>query len=308
MPTAPPSLNSNPIPFIIAGPTGVGKTDFAADFAERVGGEIVCADAFQLYRGLGILTAQPDPTITRRVPHHLYGTIDPAESLNAAQFAKLASPILEEIRTRGRVPILVGGSGLYLRAVSGGLDPIPAPDPALRARLTAMEPGEALRQLEILDPAAAAAIDTHNPRRVKRALEIVIQTGRPLADSRVASVRASREWRGICLVRERAELRARIAGHVAAMFDRGVIDEVAALGVVGATASMAIGLSEVREVLAGRMDPSTAIERMTTATCRYAKRQLTWFRNQTNFWPVILSSNRPDRSALAEALAVFRQP
>ena len=170
-----------------------------------------------------------------------------------------------------------------------------------------MEPGEALRQLEGLDPAAAAAIDTHNPRRVKRALEIVIQTGRPLADSRAASVRSSREWRGVCLVRERAELHARIAGHVSAMFDRGVTDEVAALGVVGATASMAIGLSEVREVLAGRMDPSTAMERMKTATRRYAKRQLTWFRNQTKFPTVILSPNRPDRDALAEALAAFQQ-
>jgi tRNA dimethylallyltransferase len=298
VPSALPSLNSKPTPFIIAGPTGVGKTAFAADFAQRVGGEIVCADAFQVYRGMAVLTAQPDVRTMARARHHLYGVIDPARSFNAAHYAAMLAPTLEDIQSRGCVPVLVGGSGLYLRAATGGLDPLPEPDVSLRARLSAMTCEQALRELEALDPEAAGSIDSQNPRRVKRALEIVIQTGRPLAESRAASSRAAGAWRGICLVRDRAELHARIARNVATMFESGVVDEVAALGAVGPTAGMAIGLSEVRDVLAGRLTREAAIESISITTRRYAKRQLTWFRNQTNFPQVTLSPNRPNSEAL----------
>ncbi len=284
--------DNNPRPpnriLVIVGPTGVGKSEMAASLAERIGAEIVCADAFQAYRGLEILTAQPGSELTSRAPHHLYGTIPVTESLDAAAFAERARAVMEGILSRGRTVLLVGGSGLYLRAILEGFDPLPPVDTALRARLTELPLEELQRQLREADPAALDAVDSHNPRRVQRALEIVLQTGRSLASARAHAASRRLPHSGWYLARSREALDRRIASNVARMFERGVVPEARRLASVGATASKAIGWREVRAVAEGQLTEEAARTQITAATRAYAKRQRTWFRNQTNYLPMVL--------------------
>jgi len=284
-------LNPNNNPFVLAGPTGAGKSAFAVELADRLGGEIVCADAFQVYRGMAILTAQPGEAERAAVPHHLYGIRDPREALDAARFAAAARAACGEIQARGRLPVLVGGSGLYLEAVVSGFDPLPPVDPALRARISSMAPEDVLRELQQLDPGAVSLIDVRNPRRVARALEIVIQSGGPLAAARRRG--PASPLRGCVLVRAKPELDARILRNVERMFEAGVMDEVALLGETGPTASRAISLREVREVLAGTLAVEEAIAAIAAATRRYAKRQLTWFRNRSSLRHLVISDSDP---------------
>jgi tRNA dimethylallyltransferase len=252
---------------------------------------------------MALLTSQPGADLCGRVLHHLYGCVDPAEGFDAARYARMAEAAVGEILSRGKVPVLVGGSGLYLRAFFGGLEGPPPPDPRLRARVAALTDEAALKHLARADPAAPGLIDTCNPRRVRRALEIVLQTGRPLAASRIAR---PPPMRGILLVRSRADLAGRIAATVDAMFLRGVVAEVRGLPPPGPTASRAIGLADIRSLPEGTLTCDTVRARMTAATTRYAKRQLTWFRNQTNLVEVTLSTTRPAEVSLREALAAIR--
>ncbi len=302
----PPAPVSEAPLVVVAGPTGVGKSLFAAELASRLGGEIICADAFQVYAGLEILTAQPGPALCAAVPHHLYGRLPVAESFDAAKFRSLALAEIAAVRARGRLPILVGGSGLYLKAVTHGLDELPPPDPALRAGLAALSPDELRCRLDTVDPAARRTVDFQNPRRVQRALEIVQATGRPVAESRRGWTQPDIEFRGLLLTRERDDLRARIAENVAAMFERGVVSEVASLGSVGPTAGRAIGLREIRAHLRGEIDAAECAAAITTATVRYAKRQLTWFRNQLSLFSIDLTGLRHPRE-FPESIQSARQ-
>lgn len=270
---------------VIAGPTGAGKTDLSIRLAECLGGEIVGADAFQIYSGLPILTAQPTAEHHRRVPHHLVGSVDPAESYDAARYRCEALNALGEIAGRGRRPIVVGGTGLYVRALLGGLDQLPGQDPTLREEFARMDLPALTERLRWLDPVGAASVDCANRRRVERALEIVMLTGKPLVQTRTGSRPMPPGVRGVLVVRDREDLRRRIAANVEAMFARGVVDEVAALPEerMGVTAAMALGLREIRSLLGGSMTRAEVQEAITGATCRYAKRQMTWFRNQHDF-------------------------
>ena len=294
---------------IIAGPTGVGKTTLGLRLAKRLGGEIVGADAFQLYRGLPILTAQPTPAQQAGVPHHLLGSVDPAEGYDAGRYAREAPPIIEAIAARGRIPIVIGGTGLYLKALIFGLDELPGNDPALRKELSGIDLPSLLERLRMADPDALALIDTANRRRVERALEIVVLTGRPLAESRTGRMASARlpGVRSLLLTREREELSARIGRNVRMMFERGVEREVAALPEekTGPTAAMALGLREIRALLHGELSRGEAEESITTATRRYAKRQKTWFRNQHAFPSLDLSRFASEERALEEALRLL---
>ncbi|MEX1118621.1 MAG: tRNA (adenosine(37)-N6)-dimethylallyltransferase MiaA, partial [Terrimicrobiaceae bacterium] len=238
---------------VIAGPTGAGKSEFACELASRVGGEIVCADAFQVYQGMPVLTAQPGPSLSEKVPHHLYSVVPPSLSFDAASYACMAREKIAEIAKRGKEILLVGGSGLYLRALFGGLDEAPAPDPALRASLGNRPLQELLEDLEKADPHALTMIDWKNPRRVLRALEIVTQTGKPLADSRKNAGCAARACRGFLLTREPGELKARISRNVESMFQAGVVNEVMSVTDAGPTASRAIGFEEIRRHARGEL-------------------------------------------------------
>jgi tRNA dimethylallyltransferase len=286
--------------FHLAGPTGVGKTALALALAERLDAEIVGADAYQIYAGLPILTAQPSPEEMRRVPHHLVGSVPASETFDAQRYADLARPILAEIAARDRPALVVGGTGLYFRALIDGFAPTPASDPALRAELEEMSLPALLERLRAADPDAPGQIDARNKRRVTRAIEIVELSGRPLSEFR-NTPRA--EVSGLLLVRDREDLRRRIAANVEAMFAAGVVEEVRALGeTVGPTAARAIGFREIQALIRGEMTRAECQEAIVTATRQYAKRQLTWFRNQTTFALLDLTGTQHPSEAVESAL------
>src|SRR5438132_8694084 len=280
--------------FFIVGPTATGKSELAADVAHEIGAEIVSADAFQIYRGLNLLTAKPDASTLAKAPHHSIGTIRLSEEMNAEKYRRAAMCAVAEINSRGRLALVVGGSGLYIRALTHGLASLPEADPRLREQLNAMSLDELRTQLAELDPEGARKIDTKNRRRLVRALEICLLTGKP-ASAAVAGVAdpvqpgSAIPASGIFVVRDRAELYARINQRVEAMFENGVIEEVRARGAMSATASQMIGLREIRQLVDGKISISQCVAAIQQATRRYAKRQLTWFRRQTNFSPLNLS-------------------
>jgi tRNA dimethylallyltransferase len=285
---------------VIAGPTGTGKTELSLRLAECLGGEIVGADAFQIYAGLPILTAQPTAGQLARVPHHLVGTVDPAEAYDAARYRREALEALNEVAARGKRPIVVGGTGLYIKTLLGGLDELPSQDRGLREEFSALDLSVLTERLKSLDPEGASAIDCLNRLRVERALEIVMLTGKPLSEVRKGARPMPQGVRGVLIVREREELRERIAANVETMFSRGVDAEVGALPeeCTGPTASMALGLREIRSLIRGEVTKAEAQEAILSATRRYAKRQMTWFRNQHAF-PAL----DPGRFSNAEAAA-----
>lgn len=277
----------------MAGPTGVGKSRFAVQLAEHLGGEIIGADAFQIYDGLPVLTARPTPDLLDRIPHHLVGVWDPGQTCDAASYALAARACMEEISGRGKVPLLVGGTGLYLKALTHGLADIPKVGDALRHEISEFSLEEAIRRLAGADPAAPSQIDTRNPVRVRRALEIVLTTGRPLAEARSQWKSPSVAMDGIFLTRSRDDLHSRIAANVAGLFDHGVVEEVRAAPDVGPGLRRAIGYADIQAHLAGKTDLEETRERIFLHTRQYAKRQLTWFRNQFNF-PYIDLTVTPD--------------
>jgi tRNA dimethylallyltransferase len=292
---------SSRTPIIVAGPTGVGKTAFAVELATRLDGEILSADAFQVYRGMELLTAQPDPELLSAVRHHLVGFLSPAEPFDAAQFLSLAREKISEILARGKLPIIAGGAGLYIKALTHGLAKMPPPDPVLRAKLAGLSTHELRRRLKTVDP--HAQLDLQNPRRVLRALEISLLAGRPASELRREwHIKATHQFRGLLLVRDRPELHARIGANAGSMFARGVVAEIERIPEIGPTAAMAIGLREIQAFRRGQLTESQCIEAVTLATRRYAKRQLTWFRNQLIFESVDLTGFRDTHEIPPRAL------
>jgi tRNA dimethylallyltransferase len=275
--------------FFIVGPTASGKSELAAEVAARCSAEIVSADAFQIYRGLPILTAQPDAATLRKVPHHLIGFVPATEEMSAEKFRTLAVAAIEEINRRGKLALVVGGSGLYLKALTHGLAPLPAVDARLRAELNALSLDELNMRLAVVDPSCAKKIDWQNKRRVVRALEIFAQTNAPASTQRREWTTQLPEARGVFVFRERPELYARIDRRVAQMLRDGVTEEVARIGALGKTAEKTLGLDQVRQLLEGKIGEAGCLVEIQQATRRYAKRQLTWFRRQPNFEPLNLS-------------------
>jgi tRNA dimethylallyltransferase len=283
-------MPSQPIqPVYVCGPTASGKSAFAAELAARIGGEIVNADAFQLYRGLQVLTAAPSPAEFATVPHHLYGVLDPAETMDAGTYLRLARPVIDGIIARGRVPVVTGGSGLYLKFLTHGPAPLPQGDAALRAAMDARTLEDLVAELRELDPVEAARTNLKNRRYVSRALEILHLSGQPassLRDQWAAQTAAlAATLHGHLIQRPRADLHARIAARTRTMLAGGAIGEVASLTTPSATCGKAIGFREIRDLLDGRIGHATCEERINAATRQYAKRQETWFRRETWLTP-----------------------
>ena len=275
--------------FFLVGPTASGKSEIAADVARECGAEIVGADAFQLYRKLDLLTAKPGAATLAKVPHHLIGTVSPQETVNAEKFRATALAAINEINARGKPALVVGGSGLYLKALTHGIAPLPSADANLREQLERLTTEQLNARLRELDPATAAVIDTKNRRRLVRALEVCLLTHRPISEQRDEWNRP-RELCGVFVFRDREELHRRIDQRVHEMFAAGVIDEVRAAGELGATAAQTLGYREIRSLLAGQISEPECVLLIQQATRRYAKRQLTWFRRETIFEPLNLSS------------------
>ena len=288
--------------FIIAGATAVGKSDLAGAVAEHCGGEIVSADAFQIYRGLDLLTAKPSAELLARAPHHLIGEIPLTRSFDVAQYLVAAREHIVEIRARGKVPIITGGTGLYLRALTHGLAEMPRADASIRAELEKQPLAELQRQLAQLDPVGAAQIDLKNPRRVIRAIEVCHLTGLPFSSFRQEWAATPTGIRGIVLTMNREALNARIDRRTETMFAAGVVEEVRSSGEIGFTASQTIGLREIRALLAGQLSQPDCIATIQQTTRRYAKRQMTWFRREPALESVDLSQTA-DLGRLAESLA-----
>lgn len=274
----------------LVGPTGTGKSDLALHLAEQIahrGGraEIVNADSMQLYRGMNIGTAKLSVEERRGVEHHMLDVLSPREESTAAEYQKNARPVIESIQARGAVPILVGGSMLYVAAVLNTFD-FPGRDEKLRAELEAdletLGSRRLHQRLEQLDAQAAARIDPANGRRVVRALEIVISTGQPFAAALPDQPESWQPVLEIGLNSERSHLTERLAQRVAKMWRLGLVDEAQALieeGLrEGKTASRAIGYSQALGQLDGRLSEQEAQNETTMLTQRYARRQMSWFR------------------------------
>jgi tRNA dimethylallyltransferase len=271
----------------VVGQTATGKTEAAIAVAEVVGGEVVGADAYQVYRGLDIGTAKPTALQRQRVRHHLIDVVEPDEELGLARYLDLARGALEDIWTRDRLPILCGGSGQYVWAlIEGWQVPRVPPDPGLRTALErfAEERGaEALhRRLADADPAAAERIDYRNVRRVVRALEVIEREGRPLSACQVREP-IDAEVLIVGLRCRREELHRRIDRRVDAMFDAGFVEEVASLrakGLGGARPIRSgIGYKEVGLYVDGEISLEEAVARTKTATHRLARNQSAWFKD-----------------------------
>ena len=288
--------------FFIAGPTASGKSLLAADVAARCGAEIVSADAFQIYCGLPLLTAQPDEATLRKVPHHLIGTVPPSEAMSAEKFRELALSAIEDINRRGKLAIVVGGSGLYLKALTHGLAPLPAVDPRLRAELGVLSLEELNDRLLSVDPLGAETIDRKNKRRLVRALEIFAQTGRPASGQRAEWDQDVRDLHSVVVFRDRAELYARIDRRVDEMFRNGVTEEVGRVAEVSTTAARALGFSQIRLLREGKISQAECAAAIQQATRRYAKRQLTWFSRQTTLEPLNLSLLKDHAAAVDKIL------
>jgi tRNA dimethylallyltransferase len=277
-----------PRPFLLAGPTAVGKSAIALLLAERLGGEIVSVDSMQVYRGMDIGTAKPSPTDRARVPHHLIDVMEVAESFDVVRFVQLAHRAVANIQSRGRVPILCGGTGLYFKAFMEGVGDAPPGDAALRALLDATPLPELLRELAERDQVTYERIERQNFRRVRRAIEVIRLTGKPFSAQRADWAHASRftihSSRCIGFSRSLADLHHRISARVDAMFCQGWVAETEQLLWRGLahnqTAMQALGYRQIAEHLRGERSLAETIELVKLRTRQFAKRQLTWFRRQ----------------------------
>jgi tRNA dimethylallyltransferase len=263
--------------------------------ARELDGEIVNADAFQLYRGLEVLSAAPSEDERALVPHHLYGVLDPADAADAGSYMRLANPVIEEIQSRGKTPVITGGSGLYLKFLTHGPAPLPTGDAALRAELDARPLDDLVAELQQLDPVEAARTALKNRRFVSRALEICLLTGVKASELRDQWESKTREisanLRGLVIQRTRPDLHARIAARTRAMLDGGALEEVAALISLSPNCEKAIGFREIRALLSAETDRATCEELINAATRQYAKRQETWFRREVwlTTYPIVPS-------------------
>jgi len=300
-----PRLLDPPPIVAIVGPTASGKTSLSLDLAEALGGEIVNTDAMQVYRGMDIGTAKLPPAERRGIPHHLLDTLTVRDPATVAEFQGWARAAIAEIRSRGAVPVLVGGSALYTRAILDRFD-FPGTDPAVRSRLEAelAEVGSPVlhARLRELDPIAAERIEVENGRRVVRALEVIEITGRPFSASLPVPEYADPRTVQLGVAIDRATLDERIEARVRRMYDAGLLAEVERLlaeGLAeGRTAALAIGYRQAVAVLAGELTVEEAIERTVVATRQFARRQMAWWRKD----PRITWLAHDDPDLLAKAL------
>lgn len=304
--------NTRPPLAVIAGPTASGKSALAIALAERTGGVIVNADSAQLYRGLEVLSAAPTPEDRKRVDHRLYGVVDGSVSCSAAQWAVMARREIDAIRAEGQLPILVGGTGLYLRTLLDGIAPVPPIDPQVRERIRAAGVEANRSELQRLDPASASALQPGDSTRIARALEVVVSTGRSLRDWQVrreGGIGDSVEIRPIVLLPARDWLYARCDVRFAAMIDGGAAHEVEQLLARKLAPELpvmrAIGVREVSAMIRGDWTRAQALAAGQQATRNYAKRQYTWFAHQPpSDWPRF--RDPLEGQASEEALAILR--
>lgn len=272
------------------GPTGSGKSALAIALAQALDGEVVNADSMQVYRDLRVLTARPTPEEEAAAPHHLFGVIDGAERFSVGRWLRTAAPILAEIRARGRTPIVVGGTGLYFKALTEGLAEIPEPPAdivaALRARAETEGPAALHAELAARDPEGAARLQPMDAPRIVRALSVIEATGEPIGALQAAAAAPPTEthWLGFALTPDRARLYAAIEQRFQAMLANGAMDEVSALAARRLDPTLPImkahGAPWLTRAATGDMELAQAAALSVRDTRRYAKRQFTWIAHQ----------------------------
>ena len=278
---------------VLTGPTGTGKTDIALALAREFPIEIISVDSAQVYRGLDIGSAKPSPEIRARVPHHLVDLVDASESYSAGQFVRDATRVIDDIESRGRVPLLVGGTMLYLRALTAGIATLPEGSAGVRASLDAEATREGWPALHArlagIDPAAAARIHPNDAQRIQRALEVHAVGGRPISELQaVTRPPLAREFLVCALFpTDRARLHADLERRFAQMMADGLLDEVRALHARGDLteahpAIRAVGYRQLWAHLDGSYSLDVAVQRAVAATRQLAKRQMTWLRSMPN--------------------------
>jgi len=288
---------TSPLITLLAGPTASGKSALALAWAQRTGGLVLNADSQQLYADLRVLTARPSPADEAAADHALYGVADAAEAWSVGRWSRAALPLIEAAAADQRPVLLVGGTGLYFHALTRGLAEVPEPGPEARGAAAQLfdTSGEAAvrARLQAVDPISAAGIGPRDRQRLVRALAVAEGTGRALStwQAETRPLLAPDSWRGGVLEPERTNLYAACDARAAAMMAQGALDEVAALLARGLSpelpAMKAVGVRELAGALRGEISPQDARTQLQRATRNYAKRQLTWFRNQTFDWPRI---------------------
>lgn len=277
-------MSDLPVPIYVCGATASGKTAHALALADELDGEIVNGDAFQIFRGIETISAAPSEEEKRLFPHHLFGVLEPGENCDAGRFYEMARPVISEIQRRDKTPVVVGGSGLYLKFLTHGPSPLPKGNDSLRAEMDARPLGDLLAELEKIDPVEAAQVHRGNRRYVSRSLEICLLSGEKASELRDGWERKTREMdaylQGVWLVRDRADLHSRIARRTRQMLSEGAIDEVAKLDGIHGNWEKAIGVKEIRRFLSGEISRDECEELIVFATRQYAKRQETWFRRE----------------------------
>ena len=293
----------------VLGPTASGKSALGIALAERLNGEIINCDSTAVYRGLDIGTDKVAPADRRGIPHHLIDIADPSETYTAARYAADAAAAVRDIEARGRVPIVVGGTGFYYRALTRGLFPGPARDASVRDRLHAVAarrgPERLHRWLGRVDPASAGRIQPRDTKRMVRALEVYLLTGRPLTEHFDATEKPLPEFEPIAigLSPDRTLIAERVAKRVAIQFERGIVNEITALMAAGVprTAHAFSGLvyRQVMEMLDGVRGEAETRALIVQENLRYARRQLIWFRKEPNLRWISATGERDDALAIA---------
>lgn len=285
------NLDENFDAILITGPTASGKSALALRLARERGGVVINADSMQVYDTLRVLTARPSEEEMEGVPHLLYGHVPVSSLYSTGEWLREISALLPDLRKQGRFPVIVGGTGLYFKALTGGLSDMPAIPDEIRDRLRArlIEEGAAVLHAELsrLDPAMAEGLQPGDGQRIVRALEVIEATGKSIRDFQKASgpviIDPERAQKFVVLP-ERPVLHDRINRRFETMMESGAVEEVKALLALNlppdATAMKAIGVAQIADMLAGRMNEAEVIEKSAAATRQYAKRQMTWFRNQ----------------------------
>lgn len=301
----------------VVGPTATGKSEVAVRAGERLDGEIVSMDSRQAYRGMEVGTAAPTPEQMRRVPHHGVAFLDPSERYGAGRFARLARGWIREIRGRGRVPVLCGGTGLFLRALT---DPVfrepemeEARREALEARLDALAPDELRRWTRRLDPALAGELEALDPQRCKRTLELALLSGRPLSWWHEHGPPEAPPVDAVVVVLEleRTPHRSRIRARAERQLEEGWREEVRRLQAAGHGEGdppfTALGYAEVAALLRGEMEAEEVVDRVVGESWSYARRQRTWFRHQVPEDAVRLDAARPTDELVREVTGAWRE-
>lgn len=269
----------------IVGPTASGKTRLSIELCKHYHGEVLSCDSMQLYRGMTIGTAKPTPAEMQGIPHHMIDVADPGESFSVSRYVEMADPILQDILSRGKTCVIVGGTGLYVDSLIAGRRFAPYPQTGKRRELEAMDIGEVIALLRRVDPDSAARIPPADRKRLIRAAEVYLETGKTITQHNLETQAIPPKYHPLWLGLDfpnRAELYGRIDRRVDEMMAQGLVEEIQGLLAAGtpptATSLQAIGYKEPMAALRGEMTMEEAVEKIKLESRRYAKRQLTWFR------------------------------